>query len=176
MNNSSFFECRFPLFISLASLFFTLPYCSSSSEKRNVDVDKTEVKTSEINHTKMKKSSKKQHLKFRQECALTSSKFKNNLPSGMVDVWCADDKSADLGAMGPDVVHAMVAAAFYDKRMDRRLAAMNLLETYTCPTAKDCKELLYLLEWGIKSGHPAKYSKDLANRATALREQTKLKL
>lgn len=94
----------------------------------------------------------------------------------MVDVWCADDKRADFGEMGPDVVHAMAVATFYDKRMDQRIAALNLLERYDCQTKADCEELLYLLDWGIKSGRPQIFSKDIARRANKLRDQTRIKL
>ncbi|MCC7406272.1 MAG: hypothetical protein IT288_17900 [Bdellovibrionales bacterium] len=107
--------------------------------------------------------------KYRQECALTSQEFKGNLPSNFTSVWCANDKRRDFGEMGSDVVHAMAVAAFYEKRMDRRLAAMNLLESYTCKTREECKEFHHLLDWGIKSGHPRRYSAELADRANQLR-------
>jgi hypothetical protein len=72
--------------------------------------------------------------KYRQECALTSQECKGNLPSTVTSVWCANDQRRDFGKMGSDVVHAMAVAAFYEKRMDRRLAAMNMLESYECKT------------------------------------------
>ncbi|WP_413289238.1 hypothetical protein [Bdellovibrio sp. HCB337] len=114
--------------------------------------------------------------KYRRECALTSNEYKGNLPSNFTDVWCADDKRKDFGAMGDDVIHAMAVAAFYEKRMDRRVSAMNLLEKYECETLEQCKEFHHLLDWGIKSGHPARYNKDLAVRANALREKVTTKL
>lgn len=116
------------------------------------------------------------HSKYRQECALTSKEFKISLPSNFTSVWCANDKRKDFGKMGPDVVHAMAVAAFYEKRMDRRLAALNLLESYDCINLETCKELHYLLDWGIKSGHPANYSKTLSVRANALRDKVASKL
>ncbi len=116
------------------------------------------------------------HSKYRQECALTSQEFKGNLPSEVTSVWCADDKRKDFGAMGADVVHAMVVAAFYEKRMDRRVAAMTMLERYDCETKELCKEFHYLLDWGIKSGHPQRTSKTLARRANHLRDQVALKI
>lgn len=114
--------------------------------------------------------------KYRRECALTSQEFKGNLPSGFTTVWCANDKRQDFGEMGADVVHAITVAAFYESRMDRRLSAMNLLEKYDCKDKDQCKEFHYLLDWGIKSGHPARYNKDLAARANALREKVSAKL
>jgi len=114
--------------------------------------------------------------KYRQECAHTSREFKQNLPSTFVSVWCADDKRYDFGGMGADVIHAMAVAAFYEKRMDRRMAAMNMLERYDCKTREDCKEFFRLLDWGIKSGHPRRYSRELANRAEKLREVVSQKL
>ena len=114
--------------------------------------------------------------KYRQECALTSQEFKGNLPSAVTSVWCADDKRNDFGKMGADVVHAMVVAAFYEKRMDRRVAAMAMLERYECETKELCKEFHYLLDWGIKSGHPQRTSKTLAQRANRLRDQVALKI
>ncbi len=111
------------------------------------------------------------HSKYRQECALTSSKLKGNLPSTVISVWCADDKRKDFGEMGPDVIHAITVAAFFEKRMDRRIAAMNLLEAYHCENEEECKEFHYLLDWGIKSGHPGRYSKSIAKRAEILREK-----
>jgi len=114
--------------------------------------------------------------KYRRECALTSKEFKGNLPSNFTDVWCANDKRNDFGAMGSDIVHAMAVAAFYEKRMDRRNSAMNLLEKYDCENLEQCKEFHHLLDWGIKSGHPARYNKDLAARASALREKVSAKL
>lgn len=116
------------------------------------------------------------HSKYRQECALTSNDFKGNLPSNFTTVWCADDKRKDFGEMGPDVIHAITVAAFYEKRMDRRLAAMTMLERYNCADIDQCKEFHHLLDWGIKSGHPARYSQSLANRANALREKVTEKL
>jgi hypothetical protein len=114
--------------------------------------------------------------KYRQECALTSKEFKGNLPSSFTTVWCADDKRKDFGKMGADVVHAMAVAAFYEKRMDRRVAAMNMLEKYDCESKENCKEFHYLLDWGIKSGHPRRYNKDLATRANDLRERVSKRL
>lgn len=84
--------------------------------------------------------------KYRQECALTSSSFKGNLPLGFTTVWCANDKRKDFGKMGPDVVHAMAVAAFYEKNLDRRMAALNLLETYECANLAECKEFHNLLD------------------------------
>lgn len=114
--------------------------------------------------------------KYRQECALTSNGFKGNLPSSFTTVWCADDKRKDFGKMGPDVIHAMAVAAFLEKRMDRRIAALNLLETYECTNQADCKEFHYLLDWGIKSSHPERYNKSLATRANALRVKVSARL
>jgi hypothetical protein len=114
--------------------------------------------------------------KYRQECALTSNTFKDKLPSAFITVWCANDKRADFGKMGPDVVHAMAAAVFYEKRMDRRTAALNLLESYECSKKSDCIEFLYLLDWGIKSNQLAKYNKSLATRTGLLREKVSAKL
>lgn len=94
------------------------------------------------------------HSKYRQDCALTSREFKKRLPDTFTTVWCADDKRKDFGVMGDDVIHAMAVAAFYDKRMDRRLAGMTMLERYECADHAGCKEFHYLLDWGIKSGHP----------------------
>lgn len=107
--------------------------------------------------------------KYRQECALTSQEFKKNLPSTFTTVWCADDKRQDFGSIGADVIHAMAVAAFFEKRMDRRIAAMNLLEKYKCRDLVECKEFHNLLDWGIKSSHPGRYSKDLSLRAESLR-------
>lgn len=114
--------------------------------------------------------------KYRMECALTSKEFKGNLPSNFTTVWCADDKRKDFGLMDSDVVHAMAVATFYEKRMDRRMAALNRLETYECKDKAECKEFHYLLDWGIKSGHPARYNKTLANRAEVLRAKISKKL
>jgi hypothetical protein len=114
--------------------------------------------------------------KYRQECALTSKEFVNNLPSGFTTVWCANDKRKDFGPMGPDVVHAMVVAAFYEKRMDHRVAAMNLLEQYECANLEQCKEFHYLLDWGIKSGRPQRYNRDLARRGEVLRKKVATKI
>lgn len=117
-----------------------------------------------------------EHSKYRRECALISQEFKGNLPSAFTTVWCADDKRADFGEMGEDVVHAMAVAAFYEKRIDRREAAMNLLEKYECAEKDQCKEFHHLLDWGIKSGHPERYNKPLAVRAHALRDKVTKKL
>lgn len=114
--------------------------------------------------------------KYRQECALTSKEFRKNLPSGFTTVWCAEDKRKDFGKMGPDVIHAIIVAAFYEKRMDRRISAMNLLESYDCSSLEDCKVFHHLLDWGIKSGHPARYNKSLAARASTLRDLVSAKL
>lgn len=114
--------------------------------------------------------------KYRQECALTSQEFKANLPSKFTSVWCANDKRKDFGDMDADVVHAMAVAAFHEKRMDRRIAGLNLLEKYECKDKVQCKEFHYLLDWGIKSGHPARYNKSLATRAEVLREKILKKL
>ncbi|MCB0419710.1 MAG: hypothetical protein KDD61_01865 [Bdellovibrionales bacterium] len=111
------------------------------------------------------------HSKYRQECALTSQEIKENLPTKMITVWCANDARKDFGPMGPDVIHAIVAAAFFEKRMDRRVAAINLLEKYRCQKLDQCVEFYDLLDWGIKSGHPSSYSKTLAQRANSLRSQ-----
>lgn len=116
------------------------------------------------------------YSKYRQECALTSAEFKERLPDTFTTVWCADDKRKDFGVMGADVIHAMTVAAFYDKRMDRRLAGMTMLERYECADHAGCKEFHHLLDWGIKSGHPRRYSKDLARRAEALREKVAQKI
>ena len=114
--------------------------------------------------------------KYRQECAHTSREFKANLPSEFTTVWCADDKRKDFGDMGADVVHAMAVAAFHEKRMDRRMAGLIMLEKYDCKDKVECKEFHYLLDWGIKSGHPQRYNKSLADRAMALREKVSKKL
>lgn len=114
--------------------------------------------------------------KYRQECALTSQEFKAKLPENYTTVWCANDKRKDFGEMGSDVIHAMAVAAFREKRMDRRVAAINLLEKYECKDKVECKEFHHLLDWGIKSGHPAKYNKALAKRAEVLREKVSKKL
>lgn len=116
------------------------------------------------------------HSKYRQECALTSAEFKKRLPNTFTTVWCADDKRKDFGVMGADVIHAMAVAAFYDKRMDRRLAGMTMLERYECVDLAACKEFHHLLDWGIKSGHPHRYSKDLAKQAQALRDKVAQKI
>jgi hypothetical protein len=105
------------------------------------------------------------HSKYRQECALTSKKFKDNLPSAFVEVPCADDRREDFGKVGADVIHAIAVAVFYEKRMDRRISAMNLIEKYECKTKADCEDFLYLIDWGNKSGHPGRYSKELGHRA-----------
>jgi hypothetical protein len=52
--------------------------------------------------------------------------------------------------MGYDVVHAMAAAAFFDKRLDHRQEAMKMLEIYECEDSEKCREFLRLLEWGVK--------------------------
>lgn len=114
--------------------------------------------------------------KYRQECALTSSEYKKRLPSSITTVWCARDNRKDFGEMGPDVIHAMIVAAFYEKHMDKRVAAMNMLEKYNCANKEECEEFHHLLDWGIKSGHPAMYSKSLASRADVLRKETSKKL
>jgi hypothetical protein len=114
--------------------------------------------------------------KFRQDCALTSKKFKENLPKGYTDVWCADDSRKDLGEMGPDVMHAMTVAVFLEQRKDRRDAAMNLLEKYECTDLDQCKEFYQLLDWGIKSTTLDKFSKSLAARAEILRQNASVKI
>lgn len=110
--------------------------------------------------------------KGRMECALTSSEYKKNLPSGMVDVWCATT-GLRLGKMDYDILHAMIVATFYDKRMDRRMFAIDQLEKYECGSPEHCKEFHYLLDWGIKSGHPRRYSESLAERAENLRNKVR---
>lgn len=117
-----------------------------------------------------------QPSKYRQECALTSKTFKNNLPNESVDVWCADDRRKDFGEMGPDVVHAMVVALFYERRLDRRLSAMNMLEKYDCSTREDCIELNRLLDWGRKSSHIEKLNQDLSFRVKKLQDNVETSL
>lgn len=117
-----------------------------------------------------------EHSKYRQECALTSKEFKNKLPSSLTSVWCANDKRYDFGEMGQDVVHAMAVAAFYEKHMEKRIAAMNMLKKYECQSVEQCKEFHHLLDWGIKSGHPERYDKNLAKVANVLREKVSKKL
>lgn len=109
--------------------------------------------------------------KYRQDCAALSESYKKNLPSVMVDVSCLDNTQKDLGLVGPDTIHAITVAAFYEKRADRRFAAMDLLEEYRCSGVSECEEFYNLLDWGIKSSHPEKHSKKLALRASLLRKR-----
>ncbi len=112
------------------------------------------------------------HSKYRQECAHTSQEFKKNLPDGDVDVWCADGGSRkDFGPMGFDVLHAMAVGTFYEKRLDRRKQALSMLETYECSELRECKEFLYLLDWGIKSSRLHKSNQDLVNTTEKLRSK-----
>jgi hypothetical protein len=114
------------------------------------------------------------HSKYRQECALTSKEFVKNLPNGNVDVWCADGgKRKDFGPMAFDVLHAMSVAAFFDKRLDRRQSAFEMLEAFECKNLSECKEFLYLLDWGIKSTHLV--AKNL-KKAEELRQKIELKI
>jgi hypothetical protein len=117
------------------------------------------------------------HTKYRQECALTSKEFVKNLPNGNVDVWCADGgKRKDFGPMAFDVLHAMSVAAFYEKRLDRRKSAFEMLESFDCKNLSECKEFLYLLDWGIKSTQLIAKDQNQIKKAELLRDNVKIKV
>ena len=114
--------------------------------------------------------------KFRQECALKSKEYKQQLPSGPSDEPCANEKKKDLGEMDQDLLYVMSVAAFHEKRLDRRKNAMGHLEKFECADKAQCKEFLTLLDWGIKTGYPAKFSQSLGQRAEILRQNISVKV
>ena len=110
--------------------------------------------------------------KYRMECALISDAFKKQPPTKPVSVWCANwGLRRDFGPMGHDVVHAMAAAAFFDKRFDHRQEAMKMLEIYECEDAEKCHEFSRLLEWGAKVAPNSQWGR----RAEALLRKINLK-